>query len=372
MRREITGSLLRARFYVRGFKEDLMPITPRLIKTKFPELISEIHGNDLLPIERIASVKTADKTAISFVFKSEKIAEYMDSKCGALVVPAKGSEPYLDKNGKVLLTSSNPELAMALISKEFFAPKTLSTAGLEIHPSAVIAKTARLGKNVGVGANSVISEYVQIGEGTQISAGCVVEENVRIGKNCQLYPLVFVARDSELGDGCVIQSHVSIGSQGFGYAHDKTGAHYHKPHLGKVILGKNVEVGAGTQIDRGTVDDTIIGDGTKIDNLCHFGHNAVIGKNCLITAMFVSAGSVKIGDNFVCGGRTTIAGHLEVGNNITIAAHSTVGGTTMEAGAYGGYPLVDLTTHKKNQVATQFLAEMKKNVSRLMKKVFEE
>lgn len=350
----------------------LIQVTPKLLKSRFPEVISEIYGNEMLPIERIASKKNADKAAISFVFKVERIPEFLKSNCGALVIPQKGSDHLKAANGKVILTSTNPELAMALIVKEFFAPKTLSTAGNEIHPSSIVSKTARLGKNVGVGAGAVIGDFVQVGDNTQISANCVIEENVRIGKNCQLYPLAFVARDCELGDDCVIQSHVSIGSQGFGYAHDQSGNHFHKPHLGKVILGTNVEVGAGTQIDRGTVEDTIIGDGTKIDNLCHFGHNAVIGKNCLITAGFISAGSVKIGDNFVCGGRTTIAGHLEVGSNITIAAHSTVGGTTLEAGAYGGYPLVPLATHKKNQASTAFIAEMRKDISRLMKKVFPE
>lgn len=350
----------------------LIQVTPKLLKSRFPELISEIYGNEMLTIERIASEKNADSTAVSFAFKAERIPDFLKSKCGALVIPQNGSEHLKNANGKVVLTSSNPELAMALISKEFFAPKILSTAGNEIHTRSVVSKTAHLGKNVGIGANAVIGDFVQVGDNTQISANCVIEENVRIGKNCQIYPLVFIARDCEIGDGSVIQSHVSIGSQGFGYAHDKAGNHFHKPHLGKVVLGKYVEVGAGSQIDRGTIDDTIIGDGTKIDNLCHFGHNAIIGKNCLITAGFISAGSVKIGDNFVCGGRTTVAGHLEVGNNITIAAHSTVGGTTMESGAYGGYPLVPLATYKKNQASTAFMAEMRKNISRLMKKVFPE
>ncbi len=347
-------------------------VTPRILKTKFPELISEIIGNDSQTIERIASAKNADKTAMSFVFKVERVDEYINSQCGTLVVPQKTTLATGQINGKVILKSTNPELAMALISQEFFAPKDLSTAGNKIHSSAVISKTARLGKNVGIGANAVIGENVQIGDGSQISANCVLEENVKIGRDCRLYPLVFVARDCEMGDGCVIQSHVSVGSQGFGYAHDRDGNHYHKPHLGRVILGNKVEIGAGTQIDRGTVDDTVIGDGTKVDNLCHFGHNAVIGRNCLITAGFVSAGSVKIGDNFICGGRTTIAGHLEVGNNITIAAHSTVGSTTREPGQYGGYPLVPLQTHMKNQASTAFIAEMRKNIARLMKKVFPE
>ncbi|OQW48996.1 MAG: hypothetical protein A4S09_12840 [Proteobacteria bacterium SG_bin7] len=349
-----------------------MQITPKLLKSRFPELICEIYGNEMHTIERVASERNADKAAISFVFKVERIPVFLNSDCGALVIPDKGSNFFNRANGKVVLTSSNPELAMALIVKEFFASKTLSTAGNEIHPSSTISKTARIGKNVGIGAGTVIGDFVQIGDNSQISANCVVEDNVQIGKNCQLYPLVFVARDCELGDGCIIQPHVSIGSQGFGYAHDEVGNHFHKPHLGRVILGKNVEVGAGSQIDRGTIDDTVIGDGTKIDNLCHFGHNAVIGKNCLITAGFISAGSVKVGDNFVCGGRTTIAGHIEVGNNITIAAHSTVGGTTLEAGTYGGYPLVPIATYKKNQASTAFMAEMRKNISRLMKKVFPE
>lgn len=344
-------------------------ITPRLLKEKFPELISSIQGDDSLEIKQISSKENANKTALSFVFKVDKVEEYLNSKCGALVIPEKAG-PIANGHNKVILKSGNPELAMALVIREFFAPKSLSSAGKSIHPSAVINHSAKIEKNVSIGAHAVIGENCFIGEGSQISANCVLEENVRLGRNCQLYPLVFVGRDCEMGDGCIVQSHVSIGSQGFGYAHDKTGNHYHKHHLGRVVLGKHVEVGAGTQIDRGTVDDTTIGDGTKIDNLCHLGHNATIGKNCLITAGFVSAGSAKIGDNFVCGGRTTIAGHIEVGNNITIAAHSTAGSSILEAGKYGGYPLVPLQTYMKNQASSAFIAEMRKNISRLMKKVF--
>lgn len=342
------------------------------LKNKFPDLITQILGDEHYKISALGSLKNSSAKDILFIFKLEDVERALSSNAGAIVVPAKFS--LTTKTNKPIALSPNPELAMAKIVGTFFAPAALTTckANSGIHKSAVIGTNTKIGKNVSIGAYTVLGDNVCVGDNTQISANCVIEDNVVIGNNVQIFPLVFIGRDCQLGDNCVIQSHVAVGSLGFGYAHDKQGNHYHKPHIGRVILGNYVEVGAGTMIDRGTIDDSIIGDGTKIDNLCHFGHNAKIGKNCLITANFISAGSATIGNNFVCGGRTTIAGHLEVGDNVTIAAHSTVGKSHNEAGAFGGYPLVPLETYKRNLSTTAYLAEMRKNINRLIKKVFPE
>ncbi|MDZ4660648.1 MAG: UDP-3-O-(3-hydroxymyristoyl)glucosamine N-acyltransferase [Pseudomonadota bacterium] len=346
-----------------------MALRVREIREKFPDLILDVIGNIDATIAGIGSLQQSQLNDILFIFKVAALPDAYAALAQTIVVPSDCKSQLPPSSKKTFLLSPNPEMAMALISREYFAPKLMGSCNGTISERAHISSTAKISKNVSIGPFSFIGENVVIGEGAQISSNCVIENDAKVGAHSKLYPFVFVGMNCVVGRDCVIQAHVAIGSQGFGYAHDKAG-HIHKPHLGRVILGERVEVGAGTMIDRGTIDDSNFGDGTKIDNLCHFGHNATFGKNCLITAGFVSAGSIRVGDNFVCGGRTTIAGHLQVSDNVTIAAHSTVGQSHHQPGQFGGYPLVPMQTYMRNLLTTPHLAEMQKNIMKLLKKIF--
>ncbi len=345
-----------------------MKITAGDVKEKFPNLIVEIIGNPQAVINKLGTLNKSDKDDLLFVFDEKYLERALTAAATTLVIPKKLKDRA--KGTKTFLLSSNSELTMAMVIDEFFAPKNLATCAGKVDAKAVIGKNCRIGKDVAIGPYAIIGDNVEIGDKAQISSHCVVESGAKIGRASRLFPFSFVGRDCVVGDECMIQSHAAIGSHGFGYAHDEKGNHYHKFHLGRVILGNRVDVGAGTMIDRGTIDDSVIGEGTKIDNLCHFGHNIVTGKNCLITAGFISAGSVEIGNNFVCGGRTTIAGHIKIGDNVLCAGHSTFGKSHDEPGQFGGYPIVPISTYKKNVATTAHLAEMRKSIQKLMKKIF--
>mgnify|MGYP001571713602 CR=1 FL=1 len=346
-----------------------MGIHVRQIQEKFRDLIVDVVGNADETVAGIGSLHQSQPSDILFIFKAARLSDASTAQAKTIVVPMSCKDKLPISNKKTFLLSPNPEMAMALIMKEFFAPKLMGSCNGSISERAQISSTAKISKNVSIGPFSFIGENVEIGEGAQISANCVIENNAKIGARTQLYPFVFLGANCVIGRDCLIQVHVGIGSQGFGYAHDKTG-HTLKPHIGNVIIGDRVDIGAGTMIDRGTIDDSVFGDGTKIDNLCHFGHNAVFGKNCLITAGFISGGSVNVGDNFVCGGRSVVVGHNTVAANVTVAGLSVVTKNHGQSGQFGGYPLVPMQTYMRNRLAVAHLAEMRKNIKRLMKKIF--
>ncbi len=226
----------------------------------------------------------------------------------------------LNPGSSAILISDELQVAMARLNTEFFLPQWGRTPFNEdrIHPSAVIHPSARLHESVVVQPNAVIGPDVIIEEQTVIGANTTLEGNITIGKRCFIKSNVFVGHSVQMGNDCCIEPQSSVGTDGYGYGSDKNGRHFAKPHYGKVIFEDRVEIGCGVYVDRGTFDDTIIGEGTKIDNYCHIAHNTTIGKNCLILAGFITAGSSTFGDNCVFAGRVGVNGHVTVCNNVTV------------------------------------------------------
>ncbi|MBD3379144.1 MAG: UDP-3-O-(3-hydroxymyristoyl)glucosamine N-acyltransferase [Candidatus Omnitrophica bacterium] len=194
-----------------------------------------------------------------------------------------------------------------------------------VHPTAVIAETADIGRNVGVGPNAVIGENVKIGKDSSIGAGCVLEENVSMGEGCKLKANVTVCSDTRIGKKVIIHSGTVIGADGFGYVPDK-GKIYKVPQMGNVVIEDGVEIGANSCVDRGTFETTVIGAHTKIDNLVQIAHNVRIGRQNLIAALSGIAGSSRTGENVMMGGNVGIADHVEIGDNAKLAAKSGVSG----------------------------------------------
>lgn len=189
------------------------------------------------------------------------------------------------------------------------------------HPTAVIDPTAKIGKNVLIGAHVVI------------------EANAVIGDNTILHPLVFVGARTQIGKNCEIHPHTTLGSDGFGFVADKNNVRHKIPQLGFVVLEDNVELGANCTIDRGTLHETRIGQGTKFDNLCHMAHNSRVGKNCVLAAGIKIAGSTSIGDNCMFGGDVSITDHIHITDNVIVGGRSAVTKDITKAGAYTGFPL---------------------------------
>ncbi len=277
-------------------------------------------------------------------------------------------QSYLERT--CLLQTPKVTLALALISRKYFAPNFFRKAfdsDVPIHPTAAIHPSARVDPKALVGPYAVIGPDVVIESGAVVGSHCHVEEGAWVKARSHLHSNVYLGPQTQVGEDCEIHPFSCIGTEGFGYAHDDLGQHHRIPHLGRVILEDGVHIGANVSMDRGTLEDSVVGSGTKIDNHCHFGHNFRCGKNCLITGGFISAGSVTLGDQVVVGGRTTVSGHLEVASHVQLAGLTGVPKTLTEPGAYGGYPPQPVKEHLRTTASLTHLPEMRKDLARIKK-----
>ncbi|HEX8165116.1 MAG TPA: UDP-3-O-(3-hydroxymyristoyl)glucosamine N-acyltransferase [Beijerinckiaceae bacterium] len=241
--------------------------------------------------------------------------------------------------GTIPLVCRQPYLSFARVVTRLYpeAMRPRSSFGEDgVSPHALIHPTARLGEGVAADPGAIVGPGAEVGAGTRIGAYAVVGPNVRIGRDCTLSAHVSVIR-ALLGDRVILHPGVRIGQDGFGYAIGPEG-HLKVPQLGRVILGDDVEVGANSTIDRGSSRDTVIGAGTKIDNLVQIAHNVTIGKHCLIVAQVGIAGSTTLEDFVAVGGQTAIAPHLHLGKGVQIAADAGVMTDVPAGGKWGGSP----------------------------------
>ena len=278
-------------------------------------------GEDL-EIFALNSLKNANKAELTYC-DGEKNAKFIStSNAGAILV----TKSLLDlvPAGMVALVCDNPHLAFALLSKDYAKPN------------------------------------VSVGENTIVMAGAFLGDNVQIGKNCIIHPNVVIYNDCVVGNECHLLANCVIGSDGFGYAHTKTGEHVKIYHNGNVVLGDFVEIGACTTIDRGVFESTVIANYTKIDNLVQIGHNCELGNGCLIVSQTGLAGSTILGRNVVMGGQSGSTGHVSVGDFAQIAARGGVSKDLPGGKKYAGaYPIMELSDQFKLQA--KILRFFKKN-----------
>jgi UDP-3-O-[3-hydroxymyristoyl] glucosamine N-acyltransferase len=238
-------------------------------------------------------------------------------------------------------------------------------------PVPGVASTARIGKGTSIGERVSIGEYAVIGaeaslgNGVVIGAHCVVGDGVSIGDGARLWPGVTLYPGTSVGARTVIHSGARIGCDGFGYVF-RGGAHQKIPHVGKCIIGNDVEIGANTTIDRGSIDDTVVGNGTKIDNLVQIAHNVRIGEKCLIIAQVGVAGSAKIGDGAVIAGQAGIAGHISIGAGARIGAQAGVFGDVPPGESWSGYPARPHRESLRASAALFKLAGMMRRLEKLL------
>jgi UDP-3-O-[3-hydroxymyristoyl] glucosamine N-acyltransferase len=297
----------------------------------------------------------------------------VSSPASVLVVgDADAGHEALEGAPQTLLQSPSPELALALVAETFF-PVTADRrafGGDRIHPSAVIAESAHVEGDVIVGPNAVIGADARVGAGCIIGANTTIETGVEIGDHSHIHANVFIAHGTVIGKHCEIHPMTSLGTEGYGYAHDAQFNHYRHVHYGRLIIEDDVHVGSGVNIDRGHFMDSVIGQGTKIDNHIHLAHNIRVGKNCLITAGFIAAGTVVIGDNNVFGGRAGIVDHVNVGDNMQFAALAAIFKDIDQPGkAFGGHPLQPVNEYLKSYASIAHLPGIRKNVARIMRKL---
>jgi len=275
-------------------------------------------------IEGINTLQEALPNEISF-FENKKYEKFLKTTKARAVLIKKEDANKLPKNVIALITNE-PYVKLALLTKLFVKEiwedgEFFKEEDVYIHPSAVIAKGAKIGKNVKILPNSVIGPFVEIGD------------------NSIIYPNVTIYRDTKIGKNVKIHSGSVIGSDGFGYA-KKDKKHIKIYHLGKVIIEDNVEIGSNTSIDRAVFGKTIIKEGTIIDNLVQIAHNCEIGKGCVIVSQVALAGSTRLGDFVTMGGQSGVAGHLEIASNTIIAARGGVTKSIKKPGIYSGFPIM--------------------------------
>ena len=347
-------------------------ITATDILSTFPQLITELRGEGQIAVAKVAPFDQADAQSMVYANQSNFLEKALSSRAGLILTSPKLLNGHQPAQGQAFLISKYPDLAYAMITKKFFGRDIRNEAWWHprIHPSAIVAPNCKIGSRVIIGPNAVIGSCCVLGDDVYIGPNAVLEEGVHVGAKSVIHAQVFIGHDCAIGSECEILPHTTIGSDGYGYAHDATGNHHRIPHQGRVVIGSKVDIGANCAIDRGTLDDTRIGEGTKMDNLCHIAHNTQIGKFCLITACFVTGGSAKIGDYVVIGGRTTMSGHKTVGDRVHIGALAGVSSDVLEPGQYSGYPLQPLRDYLKTTASVVHLPKLRKDVSRLLRKVF--
>ena len=323
------------------------------MRTFSVEEITEIVGGMLTKaqdaeIKQIAPPLLSDENTLALALGEEEIANLANSKAKAALVPL-----GVQIDGFTTIEVERPRLAMMKLLNLFYVPPVVNK---DIHPTAVVDPSAKLGQGVCIGPNVVVSPNAEIGDNTKILANSYIGSNVKIGTNCFFHPGVNVGDRVKVGNNVILHHGVSLGADGFSFVTEnpdnieqarKDGViketeqkHviYKIPSIGAVVIGNNVEIGANAAIDRGTIEDTVIGDDTKIDDLVMIGHNCKIGKGCLIISQVGIAGSCVIGDRVVIAGQAGLADHLEIGSDTIIAAKAGVSKSFPERSIVVGIP----------------------------------
>jgi UDP-3-O-[3-hydroxymyristoyl] glucosamine N-acyltransferase len=301
-----------------------------------------------LMINEIAALDSAVSGEIGFIQNRRYLAALAETGASACFI----SEDLAARApGHIaLLVTGRPRRSFARISRAFH-PDIVGRP--EIHSSAIIAASARVGADCLIEAGAVIGENAVIDQGCWIGANAVIGKAVSLGAGTQIGANASLSH-CEIGARCVIYPGARIGQPGFGFEMDASGS-IKMPQLGRVIIADDVEVGANTTIDRGAGPDTTIGSGTMIDNLVQIGHNVEIGKGCIIVAQVGIAGSSKLGDYVVLAGQVGVGGHLTIGNGVQVAAQSGVTKTILDGQRMGGSPTVPIRDYRRQVAAVKAL-----------------
>lgn len=320
----------------------------------------ELRGDSSLRVDGLATLKSAVPGKLSFLSNPRYVNQLASCKASAVII-----DPELASACQsAQLVSSSPYVTYARASQLFLKDES---AAAGVHPSANVHPSAVLGEHVSIGSHVVVEANAEIGEGAVIGAGSYVGARSRIGKHSRLFPNVAVYHDVSIGERAVVHSSVVLGADGFGFAFDGRQA-IKIAQLGGVQIGDDVEIGAGSTIDRGALDDTVIGSGVKIDNQVQIAHNCVIGEHTIICGCSAIAGSTTIGRYCTIGGAVGIIGHLQIADKVMISAMSLVSQSIAEPGIYSsGTGLLESKEWKRNIVRFRQLDDMAKRLRELEK-----
>jgi UDP-3-O-[3-hydroxymyristoyl] glucosamine N-acyltransferase len=280
---------------------------------------TRLVGDGAIEIARVASIGQAQPGDLIFVQEEKHLEEALTSSASAVIV---GEFATSAAGRKPLLIAAHPRLAFARAAALLYPPRTYTPG---IHETAVIHDSARLALTASIDAYVVIEANTVVGQRAHIGAGCYVGEGAVIGDDCDLYPRVVIYPGTTLGRRVVVHAGAVLGSDGFGFVRDEVYGRYQKfPQIGELVIGDYVEIGANCTIDRGALDKTVIGPGTKLDNLVHIGHNSSVGANVVIAAQTGISGSVKIGEDAIVGGQVGLGDHATIEPGVILGSGSGV------------------------------------------------
>lgn len=323
---------------------------------------STLIGDASLLIDGVDSLDCTSLSKISFLSHLRYKHLLGSSKVGAIIVP----QDYNISDSKNYLVSDNPSKAIQKILHLFNKDKEHQPYK---HPDAIISSKATISSTARIEAGCVIENGVEIGAETIIMANSYIGKNVTIGSNCLLHPNVVIQNNCILGENIVIQSGTVVGSCGYGYFTNEKGKHEKIEHFGNVILEDEVEIGANTTIDRARFNSTIIGKGTKIDNLVQIAHNVILGQDNLIVSQCGVSGSTTTGNRVILGGQTGIVGHIHITDDVILAAKGGFSKNINEKGIYSGAPAQPIQQYNKNYVLLRDINRPIKRIKNLEEKI---
>ncbi|MDP2172987.1 MAG: UDP-3-O-(3-hydroxymyristoyl)glucosamine N-acyltransferase [Candidatus Cloacimonadaceae bacterium] len=303
---------------------------------------ADVSGSPDIVLDSVS--EPADATASSIIFWEQE--KYFDavsaSLAGLIITTAEGAKRLPGRH--ILITDKPYFTLLKLVS--YWLRICSTQIQHEIKSSAVIDPAAKIGSPVSIGENCVIGKDCVIGDGCRISANCIISDGSVLGENCLLYPNVTIYEDSVIGSEVIIHSGAVIGADGFGFLLME-GIQQKIPQIGNVVIGDRVEIGANSCVDRATLGSTIIGEGTKLDNMVHIAHNCVIGRHCMLCAQVGLAGSTKLGDYVYLAGQVGVAGHLKIGDRAMVGAQSGITHEIPADSKYFGSPALEAITMKR-------------------------
>ncbi len=319
-------------------------------------LDGKIIGNTKEQIKGLNQIKDAKSGEVTFIGNSKYARLWKNSSASVAIVDnEKLNVGAADE--KALIMVKNVDLAMAKLL-DVFKPDEGPSFDKDIHPTAVVDQSASIGVGCKIGAGCYIGKNVVLDDGAVIYPNVTIFDNSKIGKQTVIWSGTVIRERSEIGHFCIIHNNVSIGADGFGYCPSENGQGLVKiPHIGNVVIGNGVEIGANSCIDRAKFNSTIVGDGCKIDNLVQIGHNSVLGRSCIMAGSSGLAGSVTLGDGVVIGGSASIKDHVTIHSGAIVGAGSGVMNDVPAGKTVLGYPASDSRETLKQWVALRKLAK---------------
>ncbi len=323
----------------------------------------QVIGDESITITGVAGIKEAREGEITFVANSRYASLMSTTQASAIIVG-----PEVKNNHRPLIKTGDPYLAFTRVMKLLANGNGELIFPPGIHPTVILGKNVELGSNVSLQPYVVIEDDVRIGDKVTICPHVYIGKKSRIGDETLVYPQVTIREKISVGKRVIIHSGTVVGGDGFGFAPVK-GVHHKVPQIGTVIIEDDVEIGANVAIDRGTIGKTVIGKGTKIDNLVQIAHNVVIGENSIIVAQVGISGSAILGKGVTMAGQSGVAGHLTIGDNTIVAARAGVTKSLPPHSLVSGFPAKPHEKEKRIKACLHRLPELCKTISQLLKRV---